>query len=800
MIRNYVHVAFRNLLKSKGYSTINIIGLAIGLASCILISQYIYQELSYDSFFKDANRVYRVATVMKSASGTEKNAQTSMPVGPALAANYPEIRSWTRVYYVGPTLVQYQEKKFFEHNIIFADSTFFKVFPFELVSGNPSKMLNAPDRIVVTQSMAHKYFGNSDPIGKRLRIGNKQDFVVSGVMEDVPVNSNFRFGFVASYSSLTPTFMGWDPSKQWGAFFDNYTYILVPVKFRASAFQQKTTALLQSHRATPPGVSAWLVYQPLRSLHLLSGFVGTIEPTNSPRNLFIVAIIGLFALVIACINFINITTARSSQRLKEIGVRKTLGARKSGLVIQFIGESLLFSGVSLLLALMTVEVIRVAFSNLVGEKIVIGLFDHPLLLVGIVLTTSLIGVVSGLYPAFMLSRVNTSVSVKGKNIKGGKSVHSLMRKALVVVQFSMSAVLIVAAIVVYEQVKFAKDSSLGFSRNHIVQVTLRDRNVRKQFKAFDNEIRSLPGVEGTSRCFSAPVSHFSIMTDIYPNGLGGHGAFVMNFDFADANFLKLFGIKLLAGRNFERGNPGDSSSIIINETAMRKLGFVNPQEAVGRKYTIGINNWTPEIIGVVKDFHFASFRDAIAPYAFLDLPGSEKQLSVKISSADISGTLAGIKAVWNKFSQAYPFQCSFVNKTVGDLYKRDVKEESIVAVFSGISIFTACLGLFGLVAFSAEQRRKEIGIRKTLGASTTGIVGLLSREFVTLTLLANLAAWPLAWYVMNNWLNDFAYRINISLWTFIITGAVSLVITMLTVGYQSIKAATANPVESLRYE
>ncbi len=800
MLKNYLKIAFRNLKKYKGYSFINFAGLAVGLASCILISQYIYQELSYDSFFKDADRVYRVATMMKSPNGIEKNAQTSMPVGPALAANYSEIRSWTRMYYAGPSLVENRENKFFEYNIVFADSTFFKIFPFKILSGDPENLLNAPNSIVLTKSMAHKYFGRGDAIGKTLRINNKQNFLVTGVMEDVPVNTHFHFGFVASYSSLTPGYMGWDPSKQWGAFFDNFTYILVPSKFDAASFQRRTKPLLEGHNANPPGVSSWLVYQPLKKLHLLSGFVSTPELTNSSRNLFVVAIIGLFTLLIACINFINITTARSSQRLKEIGVRKALGAQKSGLVMQFIGESLLTSVLSLLFAVMIVEVMLPAFSNLVGEKIVTGLFSNPLLLTVIVVTTCLIGVVSGIYPALMLSRIKTSASVKGKTNKGGCSLHSLMRKTLVVVQFSISSVLIVAAIVINDQVKYAKDSDLGFNRNDIVQISVRDQKVRNQFKAFENEVSAVPGVEGTSKCFCAPVSHYIYATDIYPNGHGQQGAFTMNFDFVDANFIKLFGIKLLAGRNFEAGHPSDSASIIINETAMRNLGFVKPQEAVGRKYSIGINNWRPQIIGVVKDFHFSSFHNAITPFAFMDLPGLQRQLSVKINSADISGALAGIKSVWEKFSQAYPFQYSFINETVDELYKRDVKEESIVAVFSGIAILTACLGLFGLVAFSAEQRTKEIGIRKVLGASTSGIVGLLSREFLMLTLSANIIALPLAGYVMNGWLNDFAYRIHISPFTFVITAAVTVSITILTISFQAIKAAATNPVKSLRYE
>jgi putative ABC transport system permease protein len=801
MLKNYLKIAIRNIAKNKTYSIINITGLAIGLACCILISLYIYQELSYDSFFNSADRIYRVSTVTKSPEGFEKSAQTSMPIGPALASGYQEIQNWTRIYFEDNILIKYQDNKFLEDNLVFADSTFFKVFSFKIISGNTETMLDAPLKIVLTKSMAEKYFGINNPIGKTLLLGNKKDFVVTGIIEDIPVNCHFHFGFVASYSSLTPEFMGWDPSNQWGAYFGNYTYILTSQSFDPETFEVKTKKVLDSHHETTPGVSSWLVYQPLKSLHLISEFSTTPEPTNSMKNLFIVAVIGLFILIIACINFINITTAISAQRLKEICVRKTLGANKSSLAAQFISESLMFSGLSLLLAIFIVNFMLPFFSYLIGGKIEIGLLDHSTLLLGITVTTGVIGVMSGFYPALILSRMNITSSVKGKNNKNGRRDHTLLRKTLIVVQFAISIILIVSAVIINDQVKFAKTAYLGFNKNNLIEISVPDAKVIPHFNAFKSEVNNVPGVAGTSKCYAAPVSQHNANTDIYPNGRGQQGMFSINFNFVDSDFITLFDLHLLAGRNFDTDCPdNDSLSMIINETAMRKLGFSNPQDAIGHKYSIGINRWQPEIIGVISDFHFSSFHEQILPFALMNTTDFQRRLTVKISSVDVSKALSGIKTVWEKFSKAYPFQYGFVNETIDNLYKRDIKEENIVFVFSLIAIFTACLGLFGLAAFSAEQRTKEIGIRKILGATTTGIFGLLSKEFLTLALLANFMAVPIAWYLMDGWLNDFAYRISISVFPFIFTVIVTMSITILTVSYQTIKAAVANPVESLRYE
>jgi putative ABC transport system permease protein len=801
MLKSYLKTAVRNLIKNKSYSIINIAGLSVGLTCCILISLYIYQEMNYDDYFKNDNRIFRVSTISRTSEGIDKNAQTSMPVGPALKLNYPEIENFTRIYFADNVLMKYKDKKFYESKVIYADSDFFKVFSFDLLMGNSQNVLKNPYSIVLTKDIAKKYFGNNDPIGKKIKLEDKEYFNVTGVMDEVPVNTHFHFNFIASYSSLTPKFFGWDPSNQWGAYFGNYTYILTNRNFNPFEFETKTKNFIDEHLNPPSGTSVWLTYQPVRELHLISDFQGTPEPINTLNNLFIIAVIGLFVLLIACINFINITTSRSPQRAKEIGVRKTLGANKLNLVKQFIGESLLHTGLSLFFSVILVELSLPLFSNLIGEKIVSGLFNQPFLLTGIILITGLIGVFAGFYPAFILSKINVVFAVKGISEKRGNKGRSLLKKVLVVIQFGISIILIIATIIINNQIKFALNADLGFNKENILQVMVFDDKVSEKLNSFKDEIKKVPGVISATNCFAAPVSDFVVYTNIYPNGRKQAGGFLSSFDFVDNGFLDHFGIKLIAGRNFYKTRSNtDTASIIINETTMHKLGFIQPEDIIGKKYDIGMNRLNAAIIGVVKDFHFSSFHEKIKPFAFMNWNNLKHQTSVKINSANISQTIGGIKKVWEEFSSSYPFQYEFLDQTIDNLYKREERQESIVLTFSIIAIITACLGLFGLAAYSAQQRTKEIGIRKVFGATVSNIVRLISKEFLILTIVANIIAWPIAWYLMNKWLQDFAYKINISLFIFIFAGIITILITLLTVGFQSIRAALANPVESLRYE
>jgi putative ABC transport system permease protein len=663
--------------------------------------------------------------------------------------------------------------------------------------------LREPNMVVLTRAMAQKYFGNENPLGQVVRLENKVDLTVTGVVEDVPANSHFRFDFLASFSTLTEDLVGLSPLEQWGVNFGIYTYALLPANLNVKSFEEKIARFYDKH--VDPKSADWrkTFLQPLTGIHLYSHLEGEFEPNNYPSNLYIISTIGLLILAIACINFMNLATARSARRAKEVGMRKVLGAVKGQLLKQFLGESLLLAFIAMLLALVLVELLLPEYTALIGKSLHFKYRENWLSLAAIIGMATFVGIISGIYPAFVLSAYKPVETLKGMKSAGQMKKGPLyLKKVLVVTQFAISVFLIAGTLIIKEQLSFFKEANLGFKKDLTVVIPMSDRSISKQYQVIKNEIERLPNVLAVTASFKAPIGEGDFVASLYPKGFeAAQERFQINLNFIDYNFIENFGIKLLAGRNFSPEFTTDfKNAFIVNESTIRKLGFVKAEEALGHKVTIGLDEVEGTIIGVTEDFHIQSLHREIAPLVMMYWPVLFNTLAIKISPNEISSTLERLEQAWSKLAPNFPFQYSFLDESINSLYQAEEKTERIAGTFSMLAIVIACLGLFGLASYATAQRTKEIGIRKVLGASVAGIVNLLSSDFTKLVIAANFIAWPLAWFAMNRWLQDFAYRVEIGWWIFVLAGGLALIIALLTICTQAIKAALANPVEALRYE
>ncbi|OGU53411.1 MAG: hypothetical protein A2080_01415 [Ignavibacteria bacterium GWC2_36_12] len=800
MFKNYFKIALRNFIKQKGYSLINVLGLSVGLAACILIALYIMQELSFDSFHEKGERIYRITSHLKTPTEKDDVTQTPWPVGSHIGLEFPEVEKAVRIYFSRGDLLKYNDKKFLEENLIYADSTFFQIFDFKILEGEKNTLLAAPFSIVLTKGSAEKYFGKENPIGQQIEIENKKLFTVTGIVDNPPVNSHFHFDFIGSYSSLTPEFFGWDPSLQWGAYFGNYTYVLIKENTSVKTLKEKTKNWLNDKQKSAPGNFDWIDFEPLKEIHLNTELHGEIEPSNSAENLIIISVIGIFILIIACINFINLSTSRASRRAREVGVRKTLGALRFHLMVQFSGEALIISLAALLLAIVLVEITLPAFSILIGVEISKSILSNFYLLGAVTAITVFIGLLSGFYPSIILSKYDPAQVVKGRQFVSHRTTGIIFRKVLVTFQFTIAIGLIIVTLVVNKQIQYSKNTYLGFNKDHIIDITLNDPKVVDKINAFTSELSTIPGVESQTVSFRAPIGRGNIGTNLMPNGPDAGGNFSIYMNFTDSNYIKHFGLDIIAGRDFISTTSDTLVEMIINEEVVKKLGFGNPEETIGRRYPIGINNITGEVVGVVKNFHIATMHSEILPFVFSNQRSFIRDLSIKITSQDISGTISKIKNKWEEFSQAFPFTFSFLDEQINSFYKREDRQQNIVITFSIMAVLIACLGLLGLASFAIEQRTKEIGIRKIFGASIKGITFMLSKDFLQLVIISGIIASPVAYYLMNGWLDDFAYKTAITFDLFAYAIIISLFIAIFTIGFHAIKAAITSPVKSLRYE
>lgn len=800
MLKNYFKIAYRSLLKHKGYTFINISGLAVGIASCLLIAFYVQDELSYDRYHENADRIYRVLHAYKDAgeSGNLPPAPEEFwvwgnaPVGPALAADFPEITKM--VQFSGPLnlLFQYGEKRFQEDNVWYIDSTVFDVFSWKLLAGNPNEALVAPNSMVLTENTAKKYFGDRNPIGETILLENSRPYTVTGVMEDVPPNSHFTFDVLLPMSRLRQLRPGM--FNEWGNI-DFYTYFLVGDQSDVASLQAQVPHFLRRHGKDKEGYT--IAFEPMTDAYLHSEADRQPGPTGSLSNVYIFSSIGLFILLIACINFMNLSTARSVERAKEVGVRKVIGANYTGLIYQFLTESIVLSLLATILALLLTALALPAVQELSGKTFSYGmLFSLEVILIslgaGLVL-----GVLAGSYPAWFLARYKPAPVLKG-DFKSSSSGIAL-RKGLVVFQFSLSMVLIAGTAIVFSQLDHLRTKDLGFQQEQMLVIDFGyDTQVRQKIETIKKELTDHPAVLSASASRAVPGDFIpNAHTEVESSGGGMQEGSPLLYE-VDFDFIPHFEIEMAAGRAYSRDFPADTAhSLVLNEAAAKLYGYANPADAIGKRFS----QWGREgtIIGVVKDFNFQSLHNNIEPLALrLSTEGSLSRLSLRVQSDKLPATVAELEQLWGQLAPHRPFLYSFLDESFNEQYQADLRFGQIFSVFASLAIFIACLGLLGLASFMAKQRTKEIGIRKVLGASVTSIVSLLSKDFLKLVLVAAIFAFPLGWYAMHQWLQDFPYRIDIPLWVFLAAGVIATLIACLTISFQAVKAAMANPVKNLR--
>lgn len=811
MIGNYFKIVLRNMQRQRGYTFINIVGLAIGIASTILILLWVKDELSFDRFHKNADRIYRVV-FSSSDDGSPTNANGSFGVGPALERDFPQVMETVRIRKMGQSVkryVGYEEKKFYESRFFFAEPTIFTVFDFPLVKGDSLSALDEPNSIVLTEETAKKYFGNEYPLGKTMEADPYNDgelmlFRVTGIAKNVPRQSHIHFDFLASYSSLkedTVTFAG---------FYQHFTYVLLSDGSSAESLNQELLDFLHRNWRKDPWYTISL--QPLLDIRLHSRLKSEIEPTGNIFYVYIFTAIALLVLVIACINFMNLTTARAVKRAKEVGVRKVIGARKNQLVHQFIGESVLLSVFSALAAILVVVIVLPQFNRLTAKGIPLDFLTNPSFILGVTVIALAVGLLSGIYPAFFLSAFQPMHSLKSRS--GYSYSGNALRKGLVIFQFTLSIGIIFSTLVVHKQVKYIQSRSLGYDKDQIMVIPL-NKDLRQNYEGFRNELLKYPGIENTATSSWVPTrgsGHLSFRFEGYEENLS-QVIYGIDKDFVNTYGLKLlagkniqhlssYGLKFLAGKDIQHVSSANTTSeFLVSELTTQEAGYSSPQEAVGKRVEEYSDQFRGHIAGVVNDINIYSLHRE--PYSIIYAVTSIKNhnyLSVRVLPRNISDTITYIQKTWQKMIPSYPLDYFFLDASFEQMHISDKKMSEVFSVFSILAIFVACLGLFGLAAYTAEQKTKEIGVRKVLGASVPGITLLLSREFLKWVSLANILAWPVAYYAMHKWLQSFAFRVMIGWEIFLISAGVALAIAVVTVSYQSIKAALANPADSLRYE
>ncbi len=800
MFKNYVKIALRNISKHKGYSFINIVGLATGMACCFIIMLFVREELSYDNFHQKAQRLYRFNINFVSPNGEFSNALSGAPVAPALLKEIPEVERAVRFHQpFTDIMVGFEDRRFYENRFFYADADIFKTFSFPFLTGDPQTALNDPFSVVLTESTAKKYFGDEDPVGKTLRIENRDDFKITGVMHDVPPNAHLHFDFLGSFSSLEPQFGQQLQSWMFNPF---VTYVLLRENTDKSQVEAKlpdfidayTTQMLEPHGIK---LRPWL--QPVTDIHLYPQG-NEIQAGSNMTYVYIFSSIAVMVLLIACFNFMNLSTARSTMRAKEVGLRKVIGAERRQLVRQFLGESLVLAGFALILALFLVEMFLPRFNSVFERSLQFNYFENVFLLVSVALTALLAGVISGSYPAFFLSAFKPVETIKGKlEVSQVKRTPLRFRQVLVILQFAVSIVLIVGTAVVYLQLQYMKNKDLGFNDQQVLVVPLRDQGLIEKQEAVKNQLLTIPGISDVTFA-NRPPGAGATGTSVGKEGAAPEERVSMKFLYVEHDFIPALEIELLAGRNFSRQFPSDlEEAFVLNEKAIQDLGWTSPQEALGQRI-VWAGQKSGIVIGVVKNFHFQPMQVFMQPLVLHLDPSNIATMMARIETQDVQSAVAELRRKWNELTPDWPFVYSFLDQDFDNLYKNQEQFGKMFGDFTLIAIVIACLGLLGLSAFSAERRTKEIGVRKTLGASSPGLVLLLAREYVVLVVFAMLLAWPIAWYLMDLWLQSFSFRIEIEAWLLLASGAAALLIAVLTMGYQAIKASLANPVEILKYE
>lgn len=807
MIRNYLKIAVRNLWKNKGFSAINILGLAIGLACFLLIALYVVDELSYDRFHKKAKQIYRVDSEIKFGGNELNLAVTSDPMGPTLKKDYPQVEEYVRIHDRGGYMFRKGNEFVRENNVIHADSTLFNVFTLPVVSGTAKGSLEAPNTIVISESAAKRYFNSTDVIGKSIESNDKVLFKITAVIKDFPQNAHFKADFILPMKN---------DDYGWGNFLSHNfnTYIVLREGTDPKAFEKNFIQVIDKYvfpqaqeMMKIPSMAEFeksgnkLVYSlmPLTDIHLRSDMTAELGANGNIQYVYIFSAVALFILLIACINFMNLSTARSANRAQEVGIRKVLGTQRKNLIFQFLTESTVMAMISLLLAIGIAYLVLPLFNDISTKSLSIrNLFSGGTLII-LILLPFIVGMLAGSYPAFFLSSFKPIAVLKGKMVMGSRSGY--IRSGLAIFQFFISIVLITGTIIVYKQLNFIQNTELGFKKDQVLVVN-DVYALGNNLDAYKNEMLQVSGVQSATVSSFLPVWSARNDNSFYKNAVfDSKDALQMQTWDVDYDYIKTMGMQVIKGREFSKEFKTDSNAIILNEAAVKVLGYDNP---IGKKiYTYNDMQTkeisTFEIIGVVKNFHFESLHQNIGPLS-MHIGNAPGLMSFKVTAANIPNILQQAQSKWKTMAPGMPFAHQFLDDSFDRMYRNEQRVGKIAMIFSILTIFIACLGLFGLATFIAEQRTKEIGIRKVLGASVGNIVGMLSKDFMKLILVAAIIAVPIAWWAINKWLEDFAYRVSVGWWIFFVAGVAAIIIALGTISWQAVKAALTNPVKNLRNE
>jgi len=807
MILNYIKTAIRSLLRYKGFSLISIVGLAIGLASCILIILFVANELSYDKFHQNSEQIYRAYLRYEMGSNQFDSPYCPVPLAPTLKEEYAEVLQTTRLYHLNYrnkfVYVKYDDKQYKEEKFLWADSTVFDVFTIPLITGNPQKALLKPNSIVITSETAEKYFGSENPIGKMLKLQDGSLYEVTGIAENFPDNSHFQFDFLASFAG--------DPKSRDPEWYDTAvcTYLVLQENYNWKDLNKKLPDLSKKYVSPIIESAMGMSYdkfieagnyfgffiEPILDIHLYSEVENGLGKKGNINTVFIFSGIALLILIIASINFINLATARSSVRANEVGIRKLVGSTRSQLISQFLTESIITCLISLILAIILVYLFLPFMNNLLGAELDFSIFSNGLILVVLFLSLIIVGILAGSYPAFLLTSFKPVEVLKGK-IQSGKKGR-LFRNVLVVFQFSASVILIICTIVIFNQLHYIKNKDLGFEKDQIIII----QNVNKlgsNQKSFKEQLKQYSNIVNATYTDCLP----QMMLEVKPFQKIGDGSSENHTIItvtSDHDFMDTYKFKMEQGRFFDRQFSTDTSTVLLNQAAVIALNFENPLDE--QLLLLGRRQRKMDVIGVIKDFHTQTIHEQIGPMASIlmrDRPG--EFLSARIQAGGIKESIEFIENQWKKFAPDQPLEYTFFDDQFQLAYQSEIQSEKIFTSFAVLAIFIACLGLFGLASFTVTRRTKEIGIRKTLGATEVNVVRILSGEFLKWVIIANVVAIPIAWYAMSGWLENFAFKTELSWWIFVLAGCVALIIALITISTQTIKAALSNPVESLRYE
>jgi len=802
MLKNYIKIAFRNLVKDRVYSLINVIGLAVGMACCLFILLYIQEEFSYDRFHSNSDRIYRAVLDLNRPDGTRHFASTPYALAPAAESEFASVKEFVRLYRSQPVATEIQDRQFEESRFYFADAAFLDLFSFGLSEGNPATALESPYSVILSRETARRYFGDEGPLGRNITVNDSLEFEVTGVFDEIPSKSHFQFDFIASMSSwetLVPSIANagsWAPHIY-------HTYLLLSEYADPEAIGNGLSDLATQRVDFSRGTSFGFELQPLTNIHLYSHRENELQANSNARTLYLFGAIGLFILMIACFNFVNLSTARSEQRMKEVGIRKTLGANREQLFVQFMGEMFLMSLLALLLGLLLMDMLLPFLNEIAGKQLAVANLitgSVPLWIGGALLIVSF---AAGVYPALFLSAFKPVRAIKGsrseENINRGVSFS--LRKSLVVLQFVMSVALIFSTVVVYQQLQFMRNHNLGFEAEQVLVLPSLNGQMLDKAELVKNETLRNTAVSQAAISSNIP-GRGAIALSVRSEEMAADEWKTMNTQFVDPDYVETFEMEVIAGRDFAADRASDTTNVFMfNETAAREFGW-DPAEAVGKE--VAMTRGSGRVIGVVRDFNYLSLKESIEPLVIVGSPvaygSAPLYVSLRLNTDELSETIAVIEQLWQSVVPERTFSYFFLDDDFDRQYRAEQRLGEIFGLFAVLAIVIACMGLFGLATFAAKRRIKEIGIRKVMGATVTNIVSLLSKDFLLLVILGFVIAAPTAWYIMNRWLADFAYRMQIGLDVFVLAGVAALLIAMATVSWQAVKAALMDPVKSLRNE